>query len=133
MSCRLALFTLFVAGVLAAQLRPLPGTEEARQAFLSRFAAAALDRTQHAVRYDPAYVRLPYPGLTHIGMVVDRKAMFARRYMVVHNIGQGPKMEDVLFDWKITGYYLYFGPERGVLQRPPNARRPSQPAGQFSL
>jgi uncharacterized protein YijF (DUF1287 family) len=23
--------------------------------------------------------------------------------MVVHNIGQGPKVEDVLFSWKITG------------------------------
>jgi hypothetical protein len=25
--------------------------------------------------------------------------------MLVHNIGQGPKMEDVLFNWKITGHY----------------------------
>jgi uncharacterized protein YijF (DUF1287 family) len=30
--------------------------------FFHRFAAAALDRTQRAVRYDPAYVRLVYPG-----------------------------------------------------------------------
>jgi uncharacterized protein YijF (DUF1287 family) len=204
-SRRLALFTLISAGVLAAQLRPLPRIEEARQAFLRQFAAVALDRTQYAVRYDPAYVRLPYPGgdvpadtgvctdevirayravgidlqkevhedmaanfaayprkwgrrepdpnidhrrvpnlmvffsrkgeslritdragdyapgdlvtwnlgrgLTHIGMVVDRKAMFTRRYMIVHNIGEGPKLEDVLFDWKITGHYRYFGPE----------------------
>jgi uncharacterized protein YijF (DUF1287 family) len=29
---------------------------------------------------------------------------------VVHNIGRGPKMEDVLFSWKITGHYEYFGP-----------------------
>jgi uncharacterized protein YijF (DUF1287 family) len=49
-------------------------------------------------------------GLTHIGMVVDRKTLFARRYMIVHNIGAGPKMEDVLFDWKIAGHYRYFGP-----------------------
>ena len=58
----LALFTVIMAGVLAAQLRPLPGTQEARQSFLRQFAAAALDRTQHTVRYDPAYVRLSYPG-----------------------------------------------------------------------
>ena len=202
-SRRLGLFTLIVAGVLAAQLRPFPRTAEARQAFLQRFAAAALARTQHAVRYDPAYVRLAYPGgdvpadtgvctdevirayravgidlqkevhedmagnfnaypkkwgrrepdpnidhrrvpnlmvffnrkgeslpitdraedyapgdlvtwdlgggLTHIGMVVDRKGVFSRRYMIVHNIGAGPKMEDVLFEWKITGHYRYFG------------------------
>jgi uncharacterized protein YijF (DUF1287 family) len=30
--------------------------------------------------------------------------------MIVHNIGAGPKMEDVLFDWKITGHYRYVGP-----------------------
>jgi uncharacterized protein YijF (DUF1287 family) len=42
--------------------------------------------------------------------VVDRKTLLARRYMIVHNIGAGPKMEDVLFDWKITGHYRYFGP-----------------------
>jgi len=49
-------------------------------------------------------------GVTHIGIVVDRKAFWSGRYMVVHNIGPGPKMEDVLFDWKITGHYRYFGP-----------------------
>jgi uncharacterized protein len=166
---------------------------------------AALERTQHAVRYDPAYVRIPYPGgdvpantgvctdevirsyralgidlqkelhedmeanfwkypnhlrwgllhtdtnidhrrvpnlmvffgckgeslpitrygsdynpgdlvtwdlgggVPHIGIVVDRKAASGRD-MIVHNIGQGPKAEDVLFDWKITGHYRYFGP-----------------------
>ncbi len=49
-------------------------------------------------------------GVPHIGIVVDRKSPQTGRYMVVHNIGQGPKMEDVLFDWKITGHYRYFGP-----------------------
>ena len=175
-----------------------------RQEFLSKLSAAALDRTNHTVRYDGAYVRIAYPGgdvpagtgvctdevirayravgidlqkevhedmaanfsmyprkwgrrepdpnidhrrvpnlmvffsrkgeslpitnraenyapgdlvtwdlgggLTHIGMVVDRKTLLSRRYMIVHNIGQGPKMEDVLFNWKITGHYRYFGP-----------------------
>jgi hypothetical protein len=46
----------------------------------------------------------------HIGIVVDAKSPQSGRYMVVHNIGQGPKMEDVLFNWKITGHYRYFGP-----------------------
>jgi hypothetical protein len=48
--------------------------------------------------------------VTHIGIVVDRKSETSGRYMLVHNIGQGPKMEDVLFDWKIIGHYRYFGP-----------------------
>jgi len=48
-------------------------------------------------------------GIPHIGIVVDRKSPQSGRYMIVHNIGQGPKMEDVLFNWRITGHYRYFG------------------------
>jgi len=48
-------------------------------------------------------------NVPHIGIVVDQKAR-GDRYMLVHNIGEGPKMEDVLFNWKITGHYRYFGP-----------------------
>jgi uncharacterized protein len=51
-------------------------------------------------------------GQTHIGMVVDRQPLLARRYMILHNIGRGPQIEDVLFDWKIIGHYRYFGPKR---------------------
>lgn len=47
-------------------------------------------------------------GVPHIGIVVDRKAPEGR-YMIVHNIGAGPKLEDVLFSWKITGHFRYFG------------------------
>ncbi len=48
-------------------------------------------------------------NVPHIGIVVDKKSP-SGRYQVVHNIGQGPKAEDVLFFWKITGHYRYFGP-----------------------
>jgi uncharacterized protein len=174
-------------------------------AFLHRLCAAAIERTHHTVRYDPAYVRIPYPNgdvsgdtgvctdevirayravgvdlqkevhedlvanfsaypnqrrwqlahpdtnidhrrvpnlmvffsrkgeslpitaraadfspgdlvtwdlggnVPHIGIVVDQRAA-SGQYMLVHNIGQGPKMEDVLFNWRITGHYRYFGP-----------------------
>src|SRR5215467_3498736 len=170
-------------------------------AFTQRLVAAAIERTHHRVRYDPAYVRLPYPNgdvpadtgvctdeiiriyravgvdlqkevhedmqanfasypnhsrwglfhadtnidhrrvpnlmvffsrkgerlpittnrddylpgdlvtwdlggnVPHIGLVVDRKFASSGNYLVVHNIGQGPKMEDALFAWKITGHY----------------------------
>ncbi|MGH9675476.1 MAG: DUF1287 domain-containing protein, partial [Candidatus Acidiferrum sp.] len=50
-------------------------------------------------------------NVPHIGIVVDRRAAAGGRFLVVHNIGQGPKMEDVLFSWKITGHYRYFGPK----------------------
>ncbi len=46
----------------------------------------------------------------HIGIVVNVKSEESGRWLIVHNIGQGPKMEDVLFGWKITGHYRYFGP-----------------------
>jgi len=46
----------------------------------------------------------------HIGMAVNVKSAESGRSLIVHNIGQGPKMEDVLFRWKITGHYRYFGP-----------------------
>jgi len=47
---------------------------------------------------------------TRILIVVAQKSALTGRYMIVHNIGEGPKMEDVLFNWKITGHYRYFGP-----------------------
>jgi uncharacterized protein YijF (DUF1287 family) len=53
-------------------------------------------------------------NVPHIGIVVDQKSPSAGRYKIVHNIGEGPKMEDVLFNWKITGHFRYFGP--GVAQ-----------------
>jgi len=41
-------------------------------------------------------------NVPHIGIVVDQKDPWSGRYMVEHNIGQGPKMEDVLFNLKFT-------------------------------
>lgn len=42
----------------------------------------------------------------HIGIVVNKKAI-SGRYMMVHNIGYGQKMDDFLFESKITGHYRY--------------------------
>jgi len=182
--------------------------EAANHAFLQRLSDAAIERTHHTVRYDPKYVRIPYPGgdvpadtgvctdevirsyralgidlqeevhediaanfasypnharwmlqrpdanidhrrvpnlmvffsrkgtslpvstmaedygpgdlvtwdlgggVPHIGIVVDRKSPETGRYLVLHNIGEGPKIEDVLFRWKITGHYRYYGSSR---------------------
>lgn len=46
-------------------------------------------------------------GLTHIGIVVNRKSIDAKRYLIVHNIGGGQVIEDVLFDYKVIGHYRY--------------------------
>ena len=199
---------------LAAMLTAAPAMAQANaadsnahQEFLKRLVAAAIERTHHTVRYEPAYVKIPYPGgdvpadtgvcsdevirayravgvdlqkevhedmkqnfsayphtlkwlafrpdanidhrrvpnlmvffarkgkalattnraddyapgdlvtwdlggdAPHIGIVVDQKSAASGRYLMVHNIGQGPRMEDVLFNWKITGHYRYFGPQ----------------------
>ena len=47
-------------------------------------------------------------GVDHIGMVSNVWSDAARHYMIVHNIGNGAKVENVLFAWKITGHYRYF-------------------------
>ncbi len=46
------------------------------------------------------------PHLPHIGIVIDRKSP-AGVPLIVHNIGRGPQVEDVLFAFPITGHYRY--------------------------
>lgn len=201
-----------------AAAQPAAAGHKTRQEFLKKLVAAAVERTQHEVTYDPGYVGIDYPGgdvpansgvcsdeivriyraagidlqkevhedavknvsayplsnwkqkhpdrnidhrrvpnlmaffsrkgenlpITsraqdyaagdlvawdlgnghmHIGMVVDKKAALSGRRMIAHNIGAGPKMEDVLFDWKIIGHYRYFGPESPLVGTPPAASR----------
>jgi uncharacterized protein YijF (DUF1287 family) len=202
----LIVFLFFALQFSMAPAQTRTGESRSDLEFLHKLSAAAIERTSHIVRYDPAYLRLAYPGgdvpadtgvctdevirsyralgidlqkevhedmvqnfglyphqrrwqqsspdtnidhrrvpnlmvffshkgkslpitdrgedyspgdlvtwdlgggVPHIGIVVDRKSAGGGRYMVVHNIGQGPKMEDVLFSWNITGHYEYFGP-----------------------
>ncbi|PXF63191.1 DUF1287 domain-containing protein [Kangiella spongicola] len=49
-------------------------------------------------------------GLPHIGIVSNKKSAKSDNYMIVHNIGLGPKLEDVLFDYRIVGHYRYLPP-----------------------
>jgi uncharacterized protein YijF (DUF1287 family) len=191
---------------LVAIAQSRPAATAVRQAFLQKLIGAAVERTNHSVRYDGSYVRIPYPGgdvpagtsvctdeiirsyravgidlqrevhedmlqnfaaypdkhlwglarpdsnidhrrvpnlmvffsrqgetlpitaraedyspgdlvswdlggnVPHIGIVVAQTSPQGARYLIVHNIGAGPKMEDVLFHWKIIGHYRYFGP-----------------------
>lgn len=43
----------------------------------------------------------------HIGIVTDRKHPKTGNPMIVHNIGAGPKLDDMLFLFTITGHYRY--------------------------
>jgi uncharacterized protein len=47
-------------------------------------------------------------GVLHIGVVTDTGAPDSRDYEIVHNIGAGARLEDVLFSWTIIGHYRYF-------------------------
>jgi uncharacterized protein len=47
-------------------------------------------------------------GRFHIGIVSEIKVKDANRYAIVHNIGSGARLEDVLFAWKVIGHYRYF-------------------------
>ncbi|MDX2287190.1 MAG: DUF1287 domain-containing protein [Bacteroidia bacterium] len=46
-------------------------------------------------------------GITHIGLVVDRKSADGSRCLIVHNIGAGQVLEDCLFRFPIIGHYRY--------------------------
>tara|TARA_B110000114_G_C14986274_1_gene354615 strand:+ start:133 stop:735 length:603 start_codon:yes stop_codon:yes gene_type:complete len=46
-------------------------------------------------------------GLTHIGVVVDKKSNDNKRFMIVHNIGGGQVLEDCLFNFTINGHYRF--------------------------
>ena len=46
-------------------------------------------------------------GVTHIGIVVDRKSADGKRNLIVHNIGNGQEISDCLFQYKVIGHYFY--------------------------
>ncbi|QUM90065.1 DUF1287 domain-containing protein [Moritella sp. 36] len=48
------------------------------------------------------------PGnFPHIGIILNQWSDDSARPLVVHNIGGGPVLEDMLFNYKITGHYRY--------------------------
>lgn len=90
---------------------------------------ASLPITEEARDYKPGDVvtwDLNDSGLTHIGLVVNvPSGADAERFQIVHNIGAGPKMEDVLFGWKITGHYRYEGPKAEAPEvKTPEVKKP---------
>lgn len=46
-------------------------------------------------------------NLPHIGIVTDQVTLTTGNPLIVHNIGAGPKLEDILFSYGITGHYRY--------------------------
>jgi uncharacterized protein YijF (DUF1287 family) len=46
-------------------------------------------------------------SITHIGIVAGKKSTDGKRYLIVHNIGNGQVCEDCLFRFTIIGHYRY--------------------------
>ena len=47
-------------------------------------------------------------GVDHIGIVTNMESGYGNRYLIVHNIGAGTRIEDVMFSWTIKGHYRFF-------------------------
>ena len=78
------IFLFALTALLAASAQQPREVFPTHQEFLQKLVEAAIERTHHIVRYDSAYVRIPYPN------------------------GDVPAETGVC--WKITGHYRYFGP-----------------------
>lgn len=48
------------------------------------------------------------PGVEHIGILTNLSSEADKHYLIVHNIGAGARVEDVLLTWKIIGHYRHF-------------------------
>jgi uncharacterized protein YijF (DUF1287 family) len=59
--------------------------------------------------YKPGHlVAWVLPGnLPHIGIVTEKINPATGNPMIVHNIGSGPELQDMLFGYKITGHFKY--------------------------
>jgi len=79
------------------------------QTFLRR-QGAELPRSRNGADYQAGdLVTWMLPGnLPHIGLVSSTRAS-SGRLLMVHNIGRGPQLEDVLFAYDISGRYRYRG------------------------
>ena len=78
------------------------------QSFFDRN-GVVLNVTREAADYSPGdIVTWMLPGnVPHIGIVTNRIDPESGHRLVVHNIGAGPKLDDALFKYEITGHYRY--------------------------
>ncbi|MET3536631.1 DUF1287 domain-containing protein [Chryseobacterium limigenitum] len=76
--------------------------------FFSKFGKVKSIETNPSLYIPGDIVTWVLPGnLTHIGIVVNKKSADGKRFLIVHNIGSGQVVEDVLFKYTITGHYQY--------------------------
>lgn len=91
--------------------KPDPNIDHRRVPNLATFFTrhgTRLHVTTRAADYRPGDIvtwRLPVTGAAHIGIVTDR--VEDGRPLIVHNVGAGTRIEDVLFAYTVTGHYSY--------------------------
>ena len=94
--------------------RPDPNIDHRRvpnlQSFFRR-KGTVLPISEDASAYQPGdLVTWLLPGnLPHIGIVTHPQEPTGEHPLIVHNIGRGPELEDMLFKYPITGHYRYRG------------------------
>jgi hypothetical protein len=99
-----------------------PASSGAHQEFTRRLVAAAIERTHHSVRYEPAYVRIPYPGgdvPSDTGVCSDE---IIRSYRAV-----GVDLQKEVHEDMIRNFNAYPNQRRWQLAHP-DSNRPSQSA-----
>ena len=75
--------------------------------YLARF-GTRLPVTKDADDFKPGDLITNSPfGGTHIAIVSNRKSMIADRFMVIQNAGAGPREDDQLFTYPMTGHYRF--------------------------
>lgn len=105
-------FSAYPAQRIWGQTKPDPNIDHRRvpnlQVFFSRH-GETLNVSDDEKDYQAGdIVTWMLPGnLPHIGIVTDQKDKQSGFPLIVHNIGAGPRLEDMLFDFKITGHYRY--------------------------
>ena len=83
------------------------------ETFLKRH-GETLPITDNPKNYKPGDLvtwRLTGTGLPHIGIVTDRRAPITGNPIIAHNIGRGPELSDMLFDYRISGHFRYLPAE----------------------
>ena len=78
------------------------------QTFFSRY-GETLEISSQAEDYKPGdLVTWVLPkNLPHIGIVTNQLSKVSGNPLIAHNIGAGPKLDDMLFKYRITGHYRY--------------------------
>jgi uncharacterized protein YijF (DUF1287 family) len=77
------------------------------QTFFRRSGAALAASSERSAFRAGDLVTWMLPGnLPHIGIATARRSS-AGIPLIVHNIGRGPQVEDILFAYRITGHYRY--------------------------